>query len=188
MKTKLSIFLGILAIIGITSFAACEKSDVAPDQVTSGALDKRGGNGNGGGGNNPNTPGYNPCANYVIYPAQYNQPTDWNITVDTSGCGSVIIRWDAQPGFVAYTDSCSPIHGKYIVDIQPRPSSCAGSVVTTNAFYYTLGSGCSMFPGGQYSVTIQWIERNTTTQKNIYHISTTKQFSAGTRAPWLGNC
>ena len=152
----------------------CEKAD-----ITVPSNERRGGNGNGNS---------NPCAGYVIYPAQYNQPTDWNISVDTSSCGSVFITWDAQPGFTVYTDPCSPIHGKYFVNIQPRPSSCAGSTTTTNAFYYTLGSGCSMWPGNQYSVTIQWVERNTATQKNIYHTSTTKQFSAGTRAPWLNNC
>ena len=185
MKTNNKLLLFVLALLMTIGFTitSCEKSEVAPSNTS--VLEKRGGGGNP---NNPNTPGYNPCANYVIYPAQYNQPTDWNITVDTTICGSVVIRWNAQPGFVAYTDSCSPIHGKYLVNIQPRPSSCAGSVVMTNAFYYTLGSGCSMFPGGQYSVDITWIERNTAAQKNIYHTSTTKQFSAGTRAPWLNNC
>ena len=166
----------ILVVAMLLIATACDKSELQPSEPSN---ERRGGNNNGGS---------NPCAGYVIYPAQYNQPTDWNITIDTSSCGSVIIRWDAQPGFNTTTDPCNPIHGKYLVDIQPRPSSCAGSVTSTNAFYYTLGSGCSMWPGKPYSVNIQWVERNETAQKNIYHSSTIKEFSAGTRAPWLNNC
>lgn len=130
----------------------------------------------------------NPCANYQIYLPQYLPSTDWNITIDTSICGTVIIRWDNQPGFVSYTDPCNSIHGKYYLNIQPRPNTCSGVTSTTNSYYYTLGSGCSMFPGGQYSVDISWVKRDTTAQRNIYNISTTKQFSAGIRAPWLNNC
>lgn len=164
----------------------CEKAEVKPvkEKVIE-SNERRGGNGNGQGGGNQNT---DPCAGYVIYQAQYNPASEWNISVDTTMCGAVVIRWDAQPGFTAYTDPCSPIHGKYLINIQPRPSSCAGSTTTTNAFYYMLGSGCSMFPGKPYTIDISWIQRDTTSQKNIYHISTTKQFTTGTRAPWLNNC
>lgn len=173
----------ILVLAMLLIATACDQKEIpTPSQPSA---ERRGGNGNGQGGGNQNT---NPCDGYVIYPAQYIEPTDWNITVDTSSCGTVIIRWNAQPGFLAYDDACNPIHGKYLVDIQPRPSSCAGSVTSTNAFYYTLGSGCSMWPGKPYSVNIQWVERNETAHKNIYHSSTIKEFSAGTRAPWLNNC
>jgi len=188
MKTKHYLILGVLAILGITGIVACEKSDVNPDQATSGVLDKKGGNGGGGGGNNPNSPNYNPCANYVIYPAEYPASTDWNITVDTTVCGFVIIRWDAQPGFVAYTDSCNAIHGYYYVNIQPRANSCAGTAVTTNAFYYQLGSGCSMWPNNTYTVNLTWVKRDVATQKNIWYTSTAKTFATGTRAGFLGTC
>jgi len=187
MKTNKLFLLGIftLLMLGFT-IVSCEKSETIPSEITSGVLDKKGGN--GGGGNNPNTPNYNPCANYVIYPAEYPASTDWNISVDTTICGFVIIRWDAQPGFVAYTDSCNAIHGYYYVNIQPRANSCAGSAVTTNAFYYQLGSGCSMWPNNTYTVNLTWVKRDTVTQKNIWYTSTAKTFATGKRAGFLGTC
>ena len=191
MKTKLSIFLVALAIIGITSIVACEKSDVSPVQET-GVLDKRGGN--GGGGNNPNTPGYNPCTWTSQYTTVNNLPQEnWNITVDTTVCGFVILRWDAQPKFVAGSDGCT-IAGQYLVAtaaLDPSGSTgspCAGNVTTTNAYYYQLGSGCSMWPGKEYRIGLSYVEKDTVNKKLIWHYSQPVQFFTGTRASFLGTC
>ena len=194
MKTKLSIFLVALAIIGITSIVACEKSDVSPVQET-GVLDKRGGNGGGGGGNNPNTPGYNPCTWTSQYTTVNNTSLlkNCNITVDTTVCGFVILRWDAQPKFVAGSDGCT-IAGQYLVAtaaLDPSGSTgspCAGNVTTTNAYYYQLGSGCSMWPGKEYRIGLSYVEKDTVNKKLIWHYSQPVQFFTGTRASFLGTC
>jgi hypothetical protein len=177
--TKLFLLVGLTVTMLGLSMASCEKEAAIPTIISN---EKK------GGGNNPNTPNYNPCANYVIYPSEYPASTDWNISVDTTTCGFVIIRWDNQPGFIAYNDSCNAVHGKYFVNITPRATSCAGSAVTTNAFYYQLGSGCSMWPNNTYTVNLTWVKRDTVAQKNIWYTSTAKTFVTGTRATFLGTC
>ena len=71
MKTKHYLIAGALAILGITSFVACEKSDIAPSQATSEVTSKKG------------KPITVPCpANYpeVVLPARYNvTPVPCNI-------------------------------------------------------------------------------------------------------------
>ena len=189
MKTKLSIFLVALAILGITSFVACEKSDVTPDQATSGVLDKK------GGGNNPNTPGYNPCTWTSQYTTVNNTSLleNWNITVDTTACGFVILRWDAQPKFVAGSDGCTIARQYFVATAAMDPSGstgspCAGNVTSTNAYYYQLGSGCSMWPGKEYRIGLSYVEKDTVNKKLIWHYSQPVQFFTGTRASFLGTC
>ncbi len=190
MKTKLSIFLGALAIVGITSFTACEKSNVTPDQATSGVLDKRGGG--GGNPNNPNTPGYNPCANYPVYPI-VNLPTyDFNITMDTTACGTIVFRWNPQPGFNPVIDSCYTIARYYYISFAPvgHTNGCTGggSLSGTNAYYYTMGSGCSVWPGYDYVMGITYYERNSVDQKVYVRASLPFYFTAPKRAVFLNNC
>jgi len=184
MKTKHYLILGALALLGITSIIACEKSDTTPSQVTSGVVDKKG-------GNNPNTPNYNPCT----WVSQYTNATapqeNWGITVDTTVCGFVILRWPAQPKFTP-VDSCTAA-GQYLVSTTTisgftTGSPCAGNVTFTNAYYYQLGSGCSMWPGGEYRIQVSYLERDITNKVLRWHYSEPVQFRAGTRASYLGTC
>ena len=188
MKTKHYLIIGALAILGITGFAACEKSEVAPNETTTGVLDKRGGN--GGGGNNPNSPNYNPC----IWVSQYTNATapqeNWGITVDTTVCGFVILRWPAQPKF-SPVDSCTAA-GAYYVATTPvvgtYNTSCAGNLTYSNAYYYLLGSGCSMWPDKEYRIQLSYLERDTLNKVLRWHYSEVVQFRTGTRAGYLGTC
>ena len=188
MKTKHYLIIGALAILGITSFVACDKSDVTPSQVTSGVTDKKGGNGGGG---NPNSPNYNPCT----WVSQYTNATapqeNWGITVDTTVCGFVILRWPAQPKF-SPVDSCTAAGAYYVatttISGYTTGSPCAGNLTFTNAYYYQLGSGCSMWPGGEYLIQVSYLERDITNKVLRWHYSEPVQFKAGTRASYLGTC
>ena len=105
MKTKHYLIVGALAILGITSFIACEKSDIAPSQATSEVTSKKG------------KPIIVPCpANYpeVVLPA-----IDWHINADTSVCGRLTLTWDAQPGFTGLYDQCYALSGKYFLQAYP---------------------------------------------------------------------
>jgi hypothetical protein len=186
----------------LLSAMACEEPNTTPKDLmeerrnailkdNQSAEERRGGNGNGGNGQNSNNT--NPCANYEIYPIENAPATDWNFTVDTTICGFVIIRWDAQPGFVAYVDSCNPSLGKYFIGVtpvvyDPISSGCAGNYTTTNAYYYQLGSGCSMWPGKEYRIGISWYKRDVTNSKTIVYSSNVYTYKTGSRTPWLGNC
>lgn len=195
LKNKRNIITASLLAFVLTAmiFVACEKTDVTPMDQTSGVLDKKGGN--GGGGNNPNTPNYNPCTWVSQYTTVNNTSLleNWNITVDTSVCGFVILRWDAQPKFVAGSDGCT-IAGQYLVAtaaLDPSGSTgspCAGNVTTTNAYYYQLGSGCSMWPGKEYRIGLSYLEKDTVNKKLIWHYSQPVQFFTGKRASFLGTC
>jgi hypothetical protein len=195
----------ILVLMAVLlSALACEEPNTTPKDLLEerrntilkgnpSAEERRGGNGNGNGGNNPNSPNYNPCANYEIYPVENTPSTDWNFKVDTTICGFVIIRWDAQPGFVAYTDSCSGLYGKYFISVRPVVSDpisegCAGNYTTTNAYYYQMGSGCSMWPGKEYNIVVYWYYRDVINKKSIGYLSTTYRYKTGSSAPWLSNC
>jgi hypothetical protein len=179
------IIASIIAFVTLaTVFVACEKSDVTPSQQEIGVLDKKG-------GNNPNTPNYNPCT----WVSQYTNATapqeNWGITVDTTVCGFVILRWPAQPKFTP-VDSCTAA-GKYLVSTTTisgptTGSPCAGNVTFTNAYYYQLGSGCSMWPGGEYLIQVSYLERDITNKVLRWHYSEPVQFRAGTRASYLGTC
>ena len=191
MKTNNKLLLFVLALLMTIGFTitSCEKSEVAPSNTS--VLEKRG----GGGGNNPNSPNYNPCTWVSQYTTVNNTSLleNWNITVDTSVCGFVILRWDAQPKFVAGSDGCT-IAGQYLVAtaaLDPSGSTgspCAGNVTSTNAYYYQLGSGCSMWPGKEYRIGLSYLEKDTVNKKLIWHYSQPVQFFTGTRASFLGTC
>jgi hypothetical protein len=194
----------ILVLMAVLlSAMACEEPNTTPKDLMEerrntilkgdpSAEERRGGNGNGN-GNGQNSNNTNPCANYEIYPIENAPATDWNFKVDTTICGFVIIRWDAQPGFVAYVDSCNPSLGKYFIGVtpvvyDPISSGCAGNYTTTNAYYYQLGSGCSMWPGKEYRIGISWYKRDVVNSKTIVYSSNLYTYKTGSRTPWLGNC
>lgn len=171
-----------ISILLFVLFASCGKTDIQPTNVSN---EKR------GGGNNPNSPNYNPCS----WTSQYTNATApqeyWGITVDTSICGFVILRWPAQAKF-SPVDSCTAA-GQYFVSTNTvsGPSTgypCAGNVTFTNAYYYQLGSGCSMWSGGEYRIQLSYLERDTTAKVLRWHGSEVIQFKAGTRATYLGTC
>lgn len=182
----------IIAVAIVTSIAACEKSDFDKPQTTE--LTKKGGNGNGGngGGNGGGGTTTNPCQNYPVYPVINTTPTDWNITADTSRCGHITIRWNQQPGFSANVDSCDVMGGKYYIiftKVIPDPTAypCGGSSVTTNAYYYTYGTGCSMLPGRtQYYVDIMWFQRDTVAKTTYQRYAQRTVITTGTNYLW--NC
>lgn len=185
MKKTLLFFLAL-------SLYSCEQgNEVAPEKPNiDQSGERRGGNGNGNGGGNQNT---DPCANYPVYPIEYSPVRDFGITVDTTICGMVIFRWDAQQGFNPVTDTCYTIARYYYIGFENvgHTNGCGpngGSLSSTNAYYYTLGAGCSLWMGYTYKVSITYVERNTTLQKSIWHTSMPVTFTAGTRAPWLNNC
>ena len=190
-KNKSTIIIAtILAfVLTATIFVACEKSDVTPMGQTSGVTDKKGGGGNP---NNPNTPGYNPCANYPVYPI-VNLPTyDFNISMDTTACGTIVFNWDPQPGFNPVIDSCYTIARYYYISFAPigHTNGCTGggSLSNTNRYYYTLGAGCSVWPGFDYVMGITYYERNSVDQKVYVRGSLPFYFTAPKRAIFLNNC
>ena len=184
MKTNNKFLLFVFALLIAVGFtiASCEKSETVPSNTS--VLEKRG----GGGGNNPNSPNYNPCLNYPVYPIVNLPATDWNITLDTTVCGTLVFRWNAQPKFNPIIDSCYTIARYYYVGISGTNSCNVGNVTSSNSYYYTLGAGCSVWPGGTYVMGLSFYERNTVDQKVYVHSSLPFYFTAPTRAPWLGNC
>lgn len=194
MKTYTIVALSLLLIWG------CSKEEVAKQdqpQATQ-SNERRGGNGggnsggNGGGGNNPNTPNYNPCATYEIYPIEYVQTASWNFIADTSICGYLKITWDAQPYFRYLVDSCNPSLGKYFISFNaivfdPISSGCAGTYSTTNAHYITYGAGCSVWGGNkEYDMYTQYYYRDTTNKKTIVYVAPPFRFTTGLKSVW--NC
>lgn len=189
MKTNNKFLLFVFALLITVGFTitSCEKSETVPSALS--VLEKK------GGGNNPNTPGYNPCT----WTSQYttvNNPNileNWNITVDTSVCGFVILRWTAQAKYVAGSDGCTVAGQYYVATAAMDPSGstglpCAGNVTPTNSYYYQLGSGCSMWPGKEYRIGLSYVEKDTVNKKLIWHYSQPVQFFTGTRASFLGTC
>jgi len=178
-----------IALILLVLFASCEKSQVAPQKeaITTESNERRGGNGNGNGNNNQNT---NPCAWVSGYTNETAPIEEWNITVDTTVCGFVILRWPAQPKF-SPVDSCTAA-GAYYVATSPvdgtSNTSCAGNLTYTNAYYYQLGSGCSMWPGREYAIVVSYLERDTISKVLRWHYSERVQFKTGVRATFLGTC
>ena len=103
----------------------------------------------------------------------------------------MILRWPAQAKFTP-VDSCT-VAGKYLVSTTTvsgptTGSPCAGNVTFSNAYYYLLGSGCSMWPGGEYIIQVSYLERDTLNKVLRWHYSEPVQFRAGTRAQFLGTC
>jgi hypothetical protein len=198
MKATGLLILAALFIMGCEKEDAKEASSKANDVKTDLSQEtaedqpsgeRRGGNGNGNGQGNQNT---DPCANYPTYPLVYEAATDWNIKVDTTICGMVVFKWDPQPGFNPVTDTCYTIARYYYIGFSPISAigGCTGggSISNTNSYYYTLGAGCSLWPGGKYIMGITYYERNVELQKTFVRSSKAIEFTAGTRAPWLNNC
>lgn len=194
--------LKLLMVLTAFTILGCEKDDTKSSPKYKSNIDKakaqpsgegerRGGNGNGNGQGNGNQ-NTDPCANYPVYPIVNEAPTDWNIKVDTTLCGMVIFKWDPQPGFNPVTDTCYTIARYYYIGFAPLggSSGCTGggSISGTNSYYYTLGAGCSIWPGGKYIMGITYYERNVELQKTFVRSSKAIEFTAGTRAPWLNNC
>lgn len=104
--------------------------------------------------------------------------TNWNITSDTSVCGTLILRW---------TDQNRPTGASnYYFIITPKQPSCAGGLNTsTNILYYTYGWGCSFWPMTTYSVTIGYNWRDDATKKMYVYTSTPVTVITG-RGSW--NC
>lgn len=194
--------LKLLMVLTAFTILGCEKDDTKSSpkdklnidnvkEQPSGEGERRGGNGNGNGQGNGNQV-TDPCANYPVYPIVNEAPTDWNIKVDTTLCGMVIFKWDPQPGFNPVTDTCFTIARYYYIGFAPvgHTNGCTGggSISGTNSYYYTLGAGCSLWPGFKYVIGITYYERNTELQKTFVRSSKAIEFTAGTRAPWLNNC
>jgi hypothetical protein len=131
----------------------------------------------------------NPCA----YTSEYtyaNVGETWNLTVDTSICGFIIMKWDAQP--MTPQDGCTPA-GRYMVSVTNISGAttgypCGGGVSYTNNYYYQLGSGCSMWAGGEYKVMLSYVENDRENKVLRWHFSESVQFKAGTRAKYLNTC
>jgi hypothetical protein len=177
-----------IALILLVLFASCEKSQVAPQKeaITTESNERRGGNGNGNGNGN-NT---NPCEWTSQYTNASAPQENWSITVDTTVCGFVILRWPAQPKF-SPVDSCTAAGAYYVATSPvdgPSNTSCAGNLTYTNAYYYQLGSGCSMWPGREYAIVVSYLERDTISKVLRWHYSERVQFKTGTRATFLGTC
>ena len=185
--------LNLLLVFAALLMLGCEEDDTKSSPKNTQVIEsneRRGGNGNGNGqGGNTIT---DPCANYPTYPLVYEAATDWNIKVDTTICGMVNFRWDPQPGFNPVTDTCYTIARYYYIGFSPISAigGCTGggSISGTNSYYYTLGAGCSLWPGGKYIMGITYYERNVELQKTFVRSSKSIEFTAGTRAPWLNNC
>jgi len=213
MKKRLKLPLSILLVycIALFYFASCRdkespspKTEAKADtnqvveanemiQLKGGENERRGGNGNGGGGgqNNPNTPNYNPCANYEIYPIENTPAQNWNAVADTSLCGYLIIRWDAQPNFSSVVDSCNTLLGKYFISITPvvpDGMNCAGTYSTTNSFYYIYGAGCSIWGGNkEYLMSIYYYQRDTTNKVTRAYSNQLFRFTTGAKNIWECN-
>jgi hypothetical protein len=194
--------LKLLMVLTAFTVLGCEKEDTTSSsndklkikkakEQPSGEGERRGGNGNGNGQGN-NNQSTDPCASYPVYPIVNETPTDWNIKVDTTICGMVIFKWDAQPGFNPVTDTCFTIARYYYIGFAPvgHTNGCTGggSISGTNSYYYTLGAGCSLWPGYKYTMGITYYERNNELQTTFVRASKSVEFIAGTRAPWLNNC
>jgi hypothetical protein len=85
---------------------------------------------------------------YVQVPA-----ADWHVQVVSSPCGTVHLRWDAQPNAKGY----------YVHDMTPRTSPCPALTTTTNELFYTLGSGCYWWPNHTYEVTVKYTHKDEAT-------------------------
>lgn len=106
--------------------------------------------------------------------------TDWNITADTTLCGSLILNWVQQP---------KPAWVRYV--ILPTPlftvtSLCAGGLNTLNPpLYYQYGWGCSFAPSKPYSVKVTYSVTDSAQKKVFVYTSLPDTIMTG-RGLW--NC
>jgi len=110
-----------------------------------------------------------------------NMPqSDWNITADTSACGSLVLRWNQQtkPSWVKYVVIPTPLF--------PTTSLCAGGLnSSTNVVYYQYGWGCSFAPSQNYGVKITYSVIDSVQKKTFVYTSLSDTITTG-RGSW--NC
>lgn len=102
---------------------------------------------------------------------------DMHITADTTHCGVLVLRWDAQPNCQTY----------YVYDLASSslPYACAPFNTTTNALYYQYGWGCSINPSSTVQVIVSGEYRDSATATMYTYNSTVKTIQTG-RGQW--NC
>jgi len=206
MKQHIKVAIGLILLnTALFFWIACEDDSSKPSKENEVAVtqakpnmgqdERRGGNGNGNGGgggqNNPNSPNYNPCANYEIFPIENTPPQNWNAVADTSLCGYLIIRWDAQPNFSPVVDSCNTLLGKYFISftpIVPDGMVCAGTYSTTNSYYYIYGAGCSLWGGNkEYLMSIYYYQRDSVNRVTKSYSNQVFRFTTGAKNIWECN-
>ena len=111
-----------------------------------------------------------------------NMPqSDWNITGDTSYCGSLVLRWSkqAKPSWESYVIIPTPLI--------PSPTLCAGGLNTKDTvLYYQYGWGCSFFPSQRYSVRITYSVKDSAQKKVFVYTSLPDTITTG-RGSWQCN-
>lgn len=151
----------LLSIAAVLMMAACSETQT-PAESASPSLDKR--------ASGTSTP----------FAIVQMPSTDWNITADTSACGSFVLNW---------TQQTKPSWVKYV--ILPTPmftvtSLCAGGLNTLNPpLYYQYGWGCSFAPSKPYSVKVTYSVTDSAQRKVFVYTSLSDTIMTG-RGLW--NC
>lgn len=159
MKTSIKLFIAVVAMSAIT-IVACEKADlVNPSTVVSTERKK------------PTPP------TSIVWTQVATNNIDMHITADTTHCGVLVLRWDAQPNCQTY----------YVYDLASSslPYACAPFNTTTNALYYQYGWGCSINPSSTVQVIVSGEYRDSATATMYTYNSTVKTIQTG-RGQW--NC
>jgi len=148
-----------ITIAALFSLAACSETQTTTPDVTPSADKKSGGQ----------------TTTYTIVNVA---ATNWNVTSDTSVCGTLILRWTDQNRQVGASN--------YYFDVTPKTPNCAGgSNTSTNILYYTYGWGCTFWPGQTYSVVVKYSWRDDVNKKVFVYSSTPVSVATG-RGSW--NC
>lgn len=150
----------LLSIAAILIMAACTKTQ-SPVESASPSSDKKAGGS---------------ATNYTIVNVQ---ATNWNVTSDTSICGTLILRWNNQ--------NRPSGSSNYYFDVTPKTPNCAGGLNTTsNILYYTYGSGCTFWPMATYSVTVKYNWKDDVNKKIFVYSSIPVTVVTG-RGSWQCN-
>lgn len=150
----------LLSIAAILMMAACSETQTPAESVNPSSERKK---------NTTTTP----------FTVVYVDSTDWNITWDTSICGSLLMRWTDQNRPAGSTN--------YYFFVSPMAPTCAGGLNTTsNVLYYTYGYGCSFWPSSTYSVSIRYNWTDSLARKIYVHTSTAVTVNTG-RGAWYCN-
>jgi photosystem II stability/assembly factor-like uncharacterized protein len=130
----------------------------------------------------PTTPEVSPSADKkgssstTTYTVVNVPATNWNITSDTSICGTLILRWTNQNRPTGASN--------YLFTATPVTANCAGGLnTTTNILYYTYGWGCTFWPGKTYSVVIKYNWKDDVNKKIFIYSSTPISVTTG-RGTW----
>jgi hypothetical protein len=149
----------LVTIAAMMIMAACSEAPVTTPEATP-SLDKKSG------------------GQTTTYTVVNVAPTNWNITSDTSACGTLILRWTDQGRQAGASN--------YTFDVTPKTPNCAGGLNSaTNILYYTYGWGCSFWPMQTYSVAIKYSWRDDVNKKVFVYSSTPVSVATG-RGSW--NC